>query len=62
MITYFVFDDAETLVCEQICFDTLAMIKQLLGGLTTKPGNWLLAALRAWADSCESAARGRPDA
>jgi hypothetical protein len=44
MIAYFVSDDAETLVCERICFDTSAMIKQLPGGMTTKPGNWLPAA------------------
>jgi hypothetical protein len=35
----------ETLVCERIYFDTLTMIKQLLGGLDIKrPSNWLLAA------------------
>ena len=45
MTAYFVFDDAETLVCERIYFDTLTMIKQLLGGLNMKkPANWLLAA------------------
>ncbi len=45
MTAYFVFDDAETLVCERIYFDTLTMIKQLLGGLDMKkPANWLLAA------------------
>jgi predicted ester cyclase len=45
MTAYFVFDDAETLVCERIYFDTLTMIKQLLGGLDLKkPSNWPLAA------------------
>lgn len=45
MNAYFVFDEAETLVCERIYFDTLTMIKQLLGGLDMKkPSNWLLAA------------------
>ena len=43
MNAYFVFDDAETLVCERIYFDQLTMIKQLLGGLDLKnPKNWLL--------------------
>ncbi|MGZ4511488.1 MAG: ester cyclase [Mycobacterium sp.] len=42
MTAYFVFDDTETLVCERIYFDTLTMIKQLLGGLDMKkPANWL---------------------
>jgi predicted ester cyclase len=45
MTAYFIFDDTETLVCERIYFDTLTMIKQLLGGLDVrKPANWLLAA------------------
>ena len=45
MSAYFVFDDTETLVCERIYFDTLTMIKQLLGGLDMrKPLNWVLAA------------------
>ncbi|APT11145.1 ester cyclase [Mycobacterium avium] len=45
MTAYFLFDDTETLVCERIYFDTLTMIKQLLGGLDMRrPGNWLLAA------------------
>lgn len=48
MTAYFVFSnfqDTETLVCERIYFDTLTMIKQLLGGLDMKrPANWLLAA------------------
>jgi predicted ester cyclase len=45
MTAYFVFDDTEALVCERIYFDTLTMIKQLLGGLDMKkPANWWLAA------------------
>lgn len=45
MTAYFIFDHAETLVCECIYFDTLTMIKQLVGGLgLKKPANWLLAA------------------
>ncbi|OBJ62334.1 ester cyclase [Mycobacterium sp. 1423905.2] len=45
MTAFFVFDDVETLVCERIYFDTLTMIKQLLGGLDLKkPSTWLLAA------------------
>lgn len=42
---YFIFDDNERLVCERIYFDTLTMLKQLVGGLDMKkPANWLLAA------------------
>lgn len=45
MTAYFVFDETETLVCERIYFDSLTMVKQLLGGLDMKkPANWLLAA------------------
>jgi predicted ester cyclase len=45
MTAYFVFNETETLVCERIYFDTLTMIKQLIGGLDfKKPANWLLAA------------------
>lgn len=45
MTAYFVFDDTETLVCERIYFDSLTMVKQLLGGLDMrKPANWWLAA------------------
>lgn len=45
MTAQFVFDDTKTLVCERIYFDTLTMIKQLVGGLDPKkPANWLLAA------------------
>ena len=42
---YFLFDAAETLVCERIYFDTLSLLKQLLTGLDLKrPSHWLLAA------------------
>jgi len=42
---YFIFDPSETLVCERIYFDTLSMLKQLVGGLDLKrPANWVLAA------------------
>lgn len=45
MTAYLVFDESETLVCERIYFDTLTMVRQLLGGLDMKrPANWLLAA------------------
>jgi steroid delta-isomerase-like uncharacterized protein len=41
---YFIFDDDERLVCERIYFDTLTMLRQLVGGLDMKkPNNWLLA-------------------
>jgi predicted ester cyclase len=33
MNAYFVFDDAENLVCERIYFDQLTILKQLVGGL-----------------------------
>ncbi|OJH42040.1 ester cyclase [Cystobacter ferrugineus] len=45
MTAYFIFDAAETLVCERVYFDTLSILKQLVGGLDMKhPKNWLLAA------------------
>lgn len=45
MTAYFVFDAQETLVCERIYFDSLTLIKQLLGGVNWKnPSGWLLAA------------------
>ncbi|MCV7259350.1 ester cyclase [Mycobacterium shimoidei] len=50
MSAYFVFDADENLVCERIYFDTLTMLKQLLGGLSLKdPRSWpkLVRALRA---------------
>lgn len=41
----FIFDASETLVCERIYFDTLSLLKQLIGGLDMKrPASWLLAA------------------
>ncbi|AKQ68376.1 hypothetical protein A176_005288 [Myxococcus hansupus] len=44
MSAYFIFDERETLVCERVYFDTLSMLKQLLGGLDMQsPKNWLLA-------------------
>jgi steroid delta-isomerase-like uncharacterized protein len=46
---YFIFDEEERLVCERIYFDTLTMLKQLLGGIDLKkPRNWplVLRALR----------------
>ncbi|MFJ2176839.1 ester cyclase [Streptomyces sp. NPDC087851] len=45
MTAYFLFDTDENLVCERVYFDTLTMLKQLIGGLSMKnPKNWLLAA------------------
>jgi predicted ester cyclase len=42
---FFQFDDANALVCERVYFDTLSMLRQLIGGLDLKrPGSWLLAA------------------
>jgi predicted ester cyclase len=43
MSACFVFDEHENLVCERIYFDTLSMLKQLVGGVDKKnPKNWLL--------------------
>jgi predicted ester cyclase len=45
MTAYFIFDASERLVCERIYFDSLSLLKQLVGGLDLKhPRNWLLAA------------------
>ncbi|MFJ8108336.1 ester cyclase [Streptomyces sp. NPDC096132] len=45
MTAYFIFDADENLVCERIYFDTLTLLKQLVGGLNLKnPKNWILAA------------------
>jgi predicted ester cyclase len=45
MTGYFIFDEAENLVCERIYFDSLSLLKQLIGGLDLKrPKNWLLTA------------------
>lgn len=44
MTAYFIFDADENLLCERVYFDTLTMLKQLIGGLNMKnPRNWLLA-------------------
>jgi predicted ester cyclase len=44
MTVYFVFDAEERLTCERIYFDTLTMLRQLIGGLDLKkPKNVLLA-------------------
>ena len=41
MTAFFIFDEEETLVCERVYFDTLTMLKQLLGGLSLKnPRSW----------------------
>ena len=41
MTAYFIFDDQENLICERVYFDSLTMLKQLLGGLNLKnPRNW----------------------
>ncbi|WP_209314028.1 ester cyclase [Streptomyces bohaiensis] len=43
MTAYFIFDAAENLVCERVYFDTLSMLRQLIGGLNMRnPKNWLL--------------------
>ncbi|MEU0539537.1 ester cyclase [Nocardia sp. NPDC005978] len=43
MSAYFVFDDAENLIIERIYFDTLTMLKQLVGGLNLRdPRTWPL--------------------
>ncbi|UJW29215.1 ester cyclase [Saccharothrix sp. AJ9571] len=43
MTAYFVFDAEEKLVCERIYFDSLSMLKQLIGGVDKKkPKNWPL--------------------
>jgi len=45
MTAYFVFggDTGETLICERVYFDTLSMLRQLIGGLDRRnPRNWVL--------------------
>jgi len=43
MTAFFIFDASETLVCERVYFDSLSMIKQLVGGVDKKnPRNWPL--------------------
>lgn len=52
MTAYFVFDEHENLVCERVYFDTLTMLRQLLGGVSLrKPRSWptLVKALRGLA-------------
>ncbi|MEW2397978.1 ester cyclase [Streptomyces sp. NPDC046862] len=45
MTAYFIFDSDENLVCERVYFDSLTLLKQLLGGLNMKnPRNWVLIA------------------
>jgi predicted ester cyclase len=45
MTAYFIFDADERLVCERIYFDSLSLLRQLIGGLDLRrPRNWLLAA------------------
>jgi predicted ester cyclase len=45
MCVYFLFDEEENLVCERVYFDSLTMLKQLIGGLNLRnPKNWLLLA------------------
>ncbi|HEY1176374.1 MAG TPA: ester cyclase [Phytomonospora sp.] len=47
MTGFFIFDGDERLVCERVYFDSLTMLKQLLGGVSVKrPKTWLTA-LRA---------------
>jgi predicted ester cyclase len=52
MTAYFIFDADENLVCERVYFDSLTMLRQLLGGLNLKnPRSWptLIRALRGLA-------------
>ncbi|OHV01747.1 ester cyclase [Mycobacterium talmoniae] len=43
MTAYFVFDEDENLVAERIYFDTLSMLRQLVGGVNLRdPRNWPL--------------------
>jgi len=44
MTAFFIFDEDENLIVERIYFDTLTMLKQLLGGIGLKnPKHWLRA-------------------
>lgn len=44
MAAFFIFDAQDNLIIERIYFDTLTMLKQLLGGINLKhPKNWPLA-------------------
>ncbi|GAA5165477.1 MULTISPECIES: ester cyclase [Amycolatopsis] len=43
MTAYFIFDADENLSCERVYFDSLSMLKQLIGGVDKKnPKNWPL--------------------
>lgn len=43
MTAYFLFDTEENLVCERVYFDSLTLLKQLIGGIDRKnPRNWPL--------------------
>ncbi|MBA5223523.1 MULTISPECIES: ester cyclase [Streptomyces] len=43
MSAYFLFDENENLLCERVYYDSLSMLKQLIGGLNMRdPRNWLL--------------------
>lgn len=45
MTAYFIFDEDENLVVERIYFDTLSMVKQLIGGINLRdPRSWPLVA------------------
>jgi predicted ester cyclase len=45
MTAFFIFDEDERLVCERVYFDSLTLVKQLIGGINLKkPRNWLLMA------------------
>jgi predicted ester cyclase len=45
MTAHFIFDQNENLVCERVYFDSLTLLKQLIGGINLKnPKNWPLAA------------------
>ena len=45
MTAFFIFDDAENLICERVYFDRLTMVSQLIRGIDLrKPRNWLLLA------------------
>lgn len=46
MTAYFIFDEDENLVCERVYFDTLTMLKQLIGSLNMKNPRHLVLAVR----------------
>ncbi|WP_432187520.1 ester cyclase [Streptomyces sp. Tue6028] len=47
MTAYFVFDENENLICERIYFDTLTMLKQLIGALNFKDPRSLFKLVKA---------------